>query len=108
MPTKIEPLTTDQVLGLPAMPPVKSAFAAMNISEGTGYQLIRDGEFPIEVIEFGRAKRVRKVELVQFLGLALPAAAEVQSAAAASSSNGAPGVQPGAPSEQSASTRASK
>ncbi|MDH6435572.1 hypothetical protein M2158_004049 [Streptomyces sp. SAI-144] len=107
MTTKLEPLTPEQVMGLPAMPPVKSAFAAMNISEGTGYGLIRQEQFPIEVIEFGRSKRVRKADLVEFLGLSMLAAAEVQSAAAANS-DGAPGVQPEAPSEQSESTRASK
>jgi hypothetical protein len=99
---KVEALTPEQVLGLPAMPAVKAAFAALNISEGTGYQLIRNGEFPIEVIPFGRAKRVRKVDLVAFLGLSSLAAAEVQSAAATNSD--APGVQPGAPVEQPAPT----
>ena len=107
MPTKLEPLTPEQVMGLPAMPPVKAAFAALNISEGTGYKLVREGEFPIEVIELGRAQRVRKADLVAFLRLSPVAAAEVQSAAAANS-DGAPGVQPEAPSEQSESTRASK
>jgi len=107
MTTKVEPLTPEQVMGLPAMPPVKDAFAALNISEGTGYQLIRQDQFPIEVLEFGRAKRVRKVDLVAFLGLSPLAAPEVQSAAA-TNSDGAPGVQPKAPSEQSAPTRASK
>lgn len=62
-------LTPEQVLALPAMPGVKQAFAAMNISEGTGYKLIRDDEFPVEVVEFGRAKRVRKVDLLKFLRL---------------------------------------
>jgi hypothetical protein len=107
MTTKVEPLTPEQVLGLPAMPPVKQAFAALNISEGTGYLLIREDKFPIEVLEFGRAKRVRKVDLVAFLGLSPLAAAEVQSAAATTNDD-APGVQPGAPSEQSEPTRASK
>jgi hypothetical protein len=107
MSAKIEALTPEQVMGLPAMPPVKDAFAALNVSEGTGYKLIREGGFPIEVVEFGRALRVRKVDLLTFLGLPPIAAAEVQSAAA-TSSNGAPGVQPEAPSEQSESTRASK
>lgn len=102
MTTKVTPLTPEQVLALPAMPPVLQAFAALNISEGTGYSLIRQDAFPIEVIEFGRAKRVRKVDLLAFLGLS-PAAAEVQSAAA-TTSDGAPGVQPTAPSEQSAPT----
>ncbi|MER5600524.1 hypothetical protein [Streptomyces sp. NPDC002265] len=100
-------LTPEQVLGLPAMPAVKQAFAAMNISEGTGYTLIRQAEFPIEVLQFGRAKRVRKTELLAFLGLTQTAAAEVQSAAA-THADGAPGVQPETPSEQSAPTRASK
>lgn len=107
MPTKLVPLTPEQVMGLPAMPPVKSAFAALNISEGTGYKLVREGEFPIEVIEFGRAQRVRKADLVAFLRLSPVAAVEVQSAAA-TTNDGAPGVQPEAPSEQSAPTRASK
>lgn len=106
MTTKVEPLTPEQVMVLPAMPPVKAAFAAMNISEGTGYQLIRQAQFPIEVIAFGRSKRVRKVDLVEFLGLSLLASAEVQSAE--DTSDDAPGVQPGAPSEQSAPTSSSK
>ncbi|MFF8910203.1 helix-turn-helix domain-containing protein [Streptomyces olivaceoviridis] len=107
MPARVEPLTPEQVLALPAMPPVKAAFAALNVSEGTGYKLIRDGDFPVEVIEFGRAKRVRKTELIAFLGLHQTAAAEVQSAAA-NTNDGAPGVQPEAPSEQSAPTSTSK
>lgn len=59
----------EQVLALPAMPSVKDAFAAMNIGPTTGYALVRDGQFPIEVIPFGRALRVRRSDLVQFLGL---------------------------------------
>lgn len=100
-------LTPEQVLVLPAMPAVKQAFAAMNISEGTGYALIRQDEFPIEVIEFGRAKRVRKTDLLAFLGLTYTAAAEVQSVSA-TNDDGAPGVQPEAPFEQTAPTSASK
>ncbi|MGW0865775.1 helix-turn-helix domain-containing protein [Streptomyces sp. NPDC002611] len=106
MTTKTVPLTPEQVLSLPAMPAVKSAFAALNVSEGTGYKLIRDGEFPIEIVEFGRALRVRKADLVEFLRLSPIAAAEVQSAAATNSD--APGVQPGAPVEQPAPTHVSK
>ncbi|MEW2161412.1 hypothetical protein AB0912_00145 [Streptomyces sp. NPDC007084] len=98
----------EQVLALPAMPSVKDAFAAMNIGPTNGYALIKDGQFPIEVIPFGRAFRVRRADLVAFLGLTERADAEVQSAPA-TENDGAPGVQPGAPSaEQSAPTSASK
>lgn len=96
----------EQVLALPAMPAVKQAFAALNVGSTLGYQLIKDGQFPIEVLDFGRAKRVRKSDLLEFLGLTETATAEVQSAVA--TNDGTPGVQPEAPSEQSALTRASK
>ncbi|MFC5633732.1 helix-turn-helix domain-containing protein [Streptomyces bullii] len=82
------------------MPSAQEAFAALNIGKTNGYELIDAGEFPIEVIRLGRALRVRKAELLQFLGLPLSAAVEVQSAAATNSD--APGVQPGAPIEQPA------
>ncbi|MFJ6561891.1 hypothetical protein ACIQMV_18920 [Streptomyces sp. NPDC091412] len=104
---KVNPLSPEQVLDLPAMPTAKQAFGALNISEGTGYQLIRQEQFPIEVVPFGRALRVRKVDLIAFLGLSAPAAVEVQSAAA-TYDDGAPGVQPETPSEQHSPTRASK
>ncbi|RMB81304.1 AlpA family transcriptional regulator [Streptomyces shenzhenensis] len=101
-------LTSKQVLQLPAMPTAQDAFAALGISRDLGYQLIKDGEFPVEVIKFGaRALRVRRSDLLNFLGLSETAAAEVQSAAA-TSDDGAPGVQPKAPSEQPAPTSASK
>jgi hypothetical protein len=106
--TTAAPLSLDQVRALPAMPTALQAFAALNIGETNGYELINSGEFPIEVVRFGRAFRVRKTELLAFLGLPETAAAEVQSAAASKEIDGAPGIQPGAPSEQSAPTHASK
>lgn len=101
--TTAAPLTPAQAAALPAMPSALEAFAALNIGETLGYQLIREGQFPIEVIRFGRAFRVRKAELLAYLGLTEFVAAEVQSAAA--TDDDAPGVQPGAPStEQPAPT----
>lgn len=99
------PLSLEEVRALPAMPTALQAFAALNIGESLGYELIKDGGFPIEVVRFGRAFRVRKTDLLAFLGL--PVAAEVQSAAA-TNDDGAPGVQPEAPFEQTAPTSASK
>ncbi|MET8982102.1 hypothetical protein ABZX85_41620 [Streptomyces sp. NPDC004539] len=100
-------LTPEQVLSLPAMPKVQDAFRAMNIGSTNGYALINLGEFPIEVLRFGRVYRVRRADLLAFLGLSEPTAAEVQSAPAPHN-DGAPGVQPETPSEQSAPTYASK
>ncbi|MCP8711246.1 helix-turn-helix domain-containing protein [Streptomyces sp. AC04842] len=100
--TTAAPLTPAEVAALPAMPTALQAFAALNIGETLGYELIKQGQFPIEVLRFGRAFRVRKSELLAYLGLPELVAAEVQSAAATNSD--APGVQPGAPVEQPAPT----
>lgn len=71
MSVKIRALSAAEVQELPAMPSAQDAFAALGISEDLGYQLIRDGEFPIEVVKFGtRALRVRRSALLDFLGLA--------------------------------------
>jgi hypothetical protein len=100
--TTAAPLSPEQVRDLPAMPTALQAFAALNIGETLGYELIKDGTFPIEVVKFGRAFRVRKSDLLAFLGLSETAAVEVQSTAA--TNDDAPGVQPGAPVEQPAPT----
>lgn len=100
--TTAAPLSMEQVRDLPAMPKARDAFAALNIGESNGYELINSGEFPIEVIRLGRAYRVRKTDLLKFLGLTETAAAEVQSAAA--TNDDAPGVQPEASVEQPAPT----
>lgn len=63
-------LSPDEVLSLPAMPTAQQAFAALNIGPTAGYQLIRDGEFPIEVLRLGRAFRVRRADLLAVVGLA--------------------------------------
>ncbi|MEV2203696.1 hypothetical protein AB0E11_27570 [Streptomyces fradiae] len=100
--TTSAPLTLAQVVALPAMPSARQAFAALNIGETLGYELISSGEFPVEVVRFGRSFRVRKAELLAYLGLAQMVAAEVQSAT--TTNDDAPGVQPGAPTEQPAPT----
>ncbi|QHC16892.1 hypothetical protein GR131_16355 [Streptomyces sp. GF20] len=80
--TTAAPLTPAQVAELPAMPTVQQAFSALNVGSTLGYELIRQGQFPIEVVRLGRAFRVRKVELLAYLGLADLVTAEVQAAAA--------------------------
>lgn len=71
MTAQTKALTAQEVRALPAMPAAQAAFAALGISNDLGYQLIRHGEFPVEVIKLGaRALRVRRSDLLNFLGLA--------------------------------------
>ncbi|MGW4388241.1 hypothetical protein [Streptomyces sp. NPDC004685] len=74
-------LSPAEVLALPAMPSVKQAFAALNIGASAGYQLIQNGEFPMEVLRLGRHFRVRRADLLAVVGLADPAADEDEHAA---------------------------
>lgn len=99
-------LTPDQVRALPAMVGAKQAFAALAIGETLGYELIANDEFPVEVKRLGRVFRVRRADLLAYLGLSETPADEVQPSAA--TDDDAPEVQSGAPSEQSAPTSASK
>ncbi|MEV8546268.1 hypothetical protein [Streptomyces sp. NPDC051572] len=70
MTTKTRALTAQEARALPAMPTAQAAFAAIGVSNDLGYQLIRDGEFPVEVIKLGaRALRVRRSDLLDFLGI---------------------------------------
>jgi hypothetical protein len=74
-------LSPAEVLALPAMPTVKQAFAALNIGESAGYQLIRTEEFPVEVLRLGRNLRVRRADLLNVMGLSDRPADEAQPAA---------------------------
>ncbi|MFF3060896.1 hypothetical protein [Streptomyces sp. NPDC057909] len=62
-------LTVAEVYALPAMATAKDAFAAIGISQELGYELIRTKQFPINTIPLGRAIRVRRSDLLAFLGL---------------------------------------
>lgn len=98
----IKALTTEQVRRLPAMPTAQDAFAALGISRDLGYQLIRDEEFPVEVIKLGaRALRVRRSDLLNFLGLAEEnGAAPVYQPGASAGNDEEAGYQPASPVEQ--------
>ncbi|MDX2839487.1 DNA-binding protein [Streptomyces ipomoeae] len=103
---KTRALTATEVLALPAMPTAQDAFAALGISGDLGYQLIRDNEFPVEVIKLGaRALRVRRSELLNFLGLTEEnGASPVYQPGEPAGNSEAAGYQPAAPNEQSAPT----
>ncbi|MDH6226249.1 hypothetical protein [Streptomyces sp. MJP52] len=69
MKKKVTALSPDQVRALPAMVDAADAFRALNIGRDLGYQLIKAGDFPIKVLSFGRIYRVRRADLLEYLGL---------------------------------------
>lgn len=62
-------LTENEVLALPAMTTAEQAFAALGIGRDLGYRLIKEAEFPVPVVRLGSAYRVRRRDLLAFLGL---------------------------------------
>lgn len=90
-------LTIAQILDQPPLVPLwPTVGQALGLAESTTYQLAREGRLPIEVIQLGRRRMARLIDLQRFLGL-LPL-----------QNDNAPGVEPGAPVEQTASTRANR
>ncbi|MFF1743880.1 helix-turn-helix domain-containing protein [Streptomyces mirabilis] len=70
MSSRIEPLTATQVLALPALPDlVPDGAAALGISRDTAYSLARTDSLPIKVVRLGRCMKVRRAELIDFLGI---------------------------------------
>lgn len=62
-------LSPQEVYDLPAMATAEKAFAALGIGRDLGYRLIREGQFPVPVVPLGRIVRVRRADLLAFLGL---------------------------------------
>lgn len=83
-------LSETQVLALPAMTTAEQAFAALGIGRDLGYKLIRQNEFPLPVVPFGRALRIRKVDLLALLGLEDGNAAPTAATAGVSTTPGRP------------------
>ncbi|GGV13867.1 hypothetical protein GCM10010245_24150 [Streptomyces spectabilis] len=79
------------------------AGACGGISRTTWYSLISSNQTPVPVIRVGRCLKVRRSDLLNFLGIK-ESAAEVESATGTEENDDAPGVEPGAPIEQSAPT----
>ena len=77
-------LTAAEVLALPAMASASQAFAALGIGRDLGYQLIRQRDFPLPVVQLGRTVRIRRADLLAFLGLEHSDAARVAPPAASS------------------------
>lgn len=76
MTARIRRLSESEVLALPAMPDlVPDAVAALGVSRDTGYALAKTGDFPIEVLTIGRRLKVRRTDLLHFLGITEDSAA---------------------------------
>lgn len=68
--TRLVPFSIAQVEALPAMPPAMPTLAQLlGIQTTAGYALIRSGNSPIPVVKVGRLYRLRKTDILSFLGL---------------------------------------
>lgn len=65
-------LSAAEVFALPAMPDAwpDGAGACGGISRTVWYELVAKGETPVPVIRIGRSLKVRRSDLLNFLGLA--------------------------------------
>jgi hypothetical protein len=64
--------TTRRSSGLadqPTLMPVQAVFPFLNLGRTKGYELLTRGEFPVPVLTVGKRRKVRRVDLVRFLGL---------------------------------------
>jgi hypothetical protein len=79
---KYEPMTTDELLALPASVDVVTAGRAFGMGHATARELARNGEFPCRVMRVGNRWRVPRNELLRALGVD-PADARADSRSAA-------------------------
>ncbi|MGW4139388.1 hypothetical protein ACWELV_21735 [Streptomyces mirabilis] len=59
-----------EVLALPVSVPLELANRALGIGRTRGYQWAKEGTYPIEVLRYGQAYRVRRVDILEYLGIA--------------------------------------
>jgi predicted DNA-binding transcriptional regulator AlpA len=71
----IVPLTTEEVLALPAAVPLQAAGRAFGMGRTKSYELAKAGEFPCRVLPLGPKFVVPKTEILAALGLEQTAAA---------------------------------
>jgi hypothetical protein len=68
------PMTTDEVLALPAAVDLVSAGRALGLGRTKAYELARRGALPVRVLRLGNAYRVPRADLLAALGLERPTA----------------------------------
>lgn len=67
--TASEGMTVEELLALPAVVNLETAGKAWRLSHSTAAELARSEEFPCRVLQIGKRYKVRKVDLLQSLGL---------------------------------------
>lgn len=70
----LDAATTD-LLALPPLFGLELAAKPLDVSRATVYALARRGELPIPVVHVGSRMKVRRCDLLKYLGIADPAAA---------------------------------
>lgn len=62
-------MTEDEVLALPVVLDLATANHALGLSRNTGYGMAKREEYPVEVLRHGKAYRVRRADLLIYLGI---------------------------------------
>lgn len=70
---RTRPMKHAELLDLPVSVHLDDANRALGIGRTTGYTLARQDEYPVPVLRLGRAYRVRRADLLRFLGVEQPA-----------------------------------
>ncbi len=68
MKSKVEPMSRDELLSLPASVDLQTAARALGIGIGTAYELVQTDKFPVRVLRLGTTYRVASAELRALLG----------------------------------------
>jgi predicted DNA-binding transcriptional regulator AlpA len=62
-------VTVDQLKALPPIVSAEVAFAALGVGRSLGYQLIRNGQFPVPALRLGRIIKIPTAPLLELLGV---------------------------------------
>lgn len=66
---RLPAITDDELRALPPLVEVDTVARALRCSTSMVYAMAREGTFPFEVLTFGRARRWRRNDLLEYLGL---------------------------------------
>ena len=66
---QLGPLTEEEILSLPAMVEFVDAARSLGFKRQMAYELARQGAFPVQIHRHGRLLKVRRVDLLAYLGI---------------------------------------